>query len=298
MAGRGFPYVSTLSSSTARTKSPKKCYSSTAIATGVRSNTSATPRDGRNLPAPRRRRWPELLSRVTGREVREEHLQALAEQSRSETPSVESVLERSASTFPQVGDYEILCEVGRGGMGVVYLARQLSLGRRVALKMLPTALTGDEVTLARFRRGFAPLARCDHANIVKILNSGTLPDGRPYYAMGSARLRSGGTLAGALRFASVPGDLPTGDEYLGEGRAAPPPAGSTAPPSRTACAGRPNRRSPRPNRSSRPSPTCRVSPKIRGDSSSAWCSYSATPPWPCKPCTTKTSFTATSNPAT
>ena len=68
-------------------------------------------------------------------------------------------------------------------MGVVYLARQLSLGRLVALKMLPADLAGDEVSLARFRREMRLLARCDHPNIVKVLASGTMPDGQLYYAM-------------------------------------------------------------------------------------------------------------------
>jgi serine/threonine protein kinase len=68
-------------------------------------------------------------------------------------------------------------------MGVVYLARQTSLGRLVALKMLPADLAGDEVALARFRREVRALARCDHPHIVKVLASGMLPDGRLYYAM-------------------------------------------------------------------------------------------------------------------
>ena len=82
-----------------------------------------------------------------------------------------------------LGDYEILAEIGRGGMGVVFLARQLSLGRLVALKMLPADLAGDEVALARFRRELRLLARCEHPNIVMILDSGTMPDGQLYYAM-------------------------------------------------------------------------------------------------------------------
>jgi serine/threonine-protein kinase len=65
----------------------------------------------------------------------------------------------------------------------VYLARQLSLGRLVALKMLPADLAGDEVALARFRREVRALARCEHPHIVKVLASGALPDGRQYYAM-------------------------------------------------------------------------------------------------------------------
>ena len=60
---------------------------------------------------------------------------------------------------------------------------RLSLGRLVALKMLPADLAGDEVALARFRREMRALARCDHPNIVKVLASGALPDGQLYYAM-------------------------------------------------------------------------------------------------------------------
>src|SRR6185436_14284347 len=65
----------------------------------------------------------------------------------------------------QLGDYEVLAELGRGGMGVVYLARQLSLGRLVALKMLPADLAGDEVALARLQREMRLLARCDHEQL-------------------------------------------------------------------------------------------------------------------------------------
>ena len=68
-----------------------------------------------------------------------------------------------------IGDYEILAEIGRGGMAIVYLARQLSLGRVVAMKMLPADLVGDELALARFRREMRALSRCDHPNIVRLL---------------------------------------------------------------------------------------------------------------------------------
>jgi WD40 repeat protein/serine/threonine protein kinase len=124
-----------------------------------------------------------LLSRVAGRVVTEEHLEALARQRVAETLSTEALAAPQAPTGQVLGDYEILAEIGRGGMGVVYLARQLSLGRLVALKMLPADLAGDEVALARFRREIRALGRCDHPNIVKVLSSGTMPDGHLFYAM-------------------------------------------------------------------------------------------------------------------
>src|SRR5205823_757166 len=57
-----------------------------------------------------------------------------------------------APRVSQIGDYRILREIGRGGMGVVYEAEQVSLGRRVALKVLPGHAVGDRQALERFRR--------------------------------------------------------------------------------------------------------------------------------------------------
>jgi WD40 repeat protein/tetratricopeptide (TPR) repeat protein len=140
--------------------------------------TGRTERDKSTAPA-----MAALLSLVANREVSETELERFAEQSLVETPSVESLFQPAALAGLRVGDYELLAELGRGGMGVVYLAKQLSLGRLVALKTLPADLADDEVSLARFRREIRHLARCDHPNIVKVLGSGTLPDGRLYYAM-------------------------------------------------------------------------------------------------------------------
>jgi len=140
--------------------------------------TGKTERDKSMVPAMAR-----LLSRVTGRTVEESELDRLAQQSLAETPAIDALLPPTAPTQRTVGDYEILAELGRGGMGVVYLARQLSLGRLVALKMLPASLSGDEMALARFRREMRALGRCEHPHIVKVLASGTLPDGQIYYAM-------------------------------------------------------------------------------------------------------------------
>jgi formylglycine-generating enzyme required for sulfatase activity/serine/threonine protein kinase len=127
-----------------------------------------------------------LLSRVTNTAVEESDLDRLATQALAEAPSGEGLPgEAGAATAVKrpEGDFEILAEIGRGGMGVVYLARQLSLGQLVALKVLPGELAGDEIALARFKREIRHLARCEHPNIIKVFSSGVLPDGQMYYTM-------------------------------------------------------------------------------------------------------------------
>jgi serine/threonine protein kinase len=82
----------------------------------------------------------------------------------------------------QIGDYRILREIGRGGMGVVCEAEQISLGRRVALKILPRQVSGDRMTQERFRREARAAARLHHTNIVPVFEVGQDGDVR-FYAM-------------------------------------------------------------------------------------------------------------------
>jgi WD40 repeat protein len=82
----------------------------------------------------------------------------------------------------QLGDFRILREIGRGGMGVVYEAEQISLGRRVALKVLPEQVLVDPRTKQRFEREARAAARLHHTNIVPVFGVGA-EDGLPYYAM-------------------------------------------------------------------------------------------------------------------
>lgn len=89
----------------------------------------------------------------------------------------------AAAPLPdQLGDFRIIREVGHGGMGVVYEAEQVSLGRHVALKVLPRSLVRDPRPLARFDREARAAARLHHTNIVPIFGVGE-QDGTPYYVM-------------------------------------------------------------------------------------------------------------------
>jgi serine/threonine protein kinase/WD40 repeat protein len=82
----------------------------------------------------------------------------------------------------QLGDYRIIREIGRGGMGVVYEADQISLGRRVALKVLPFAAALDQKQLQRFKNEAQAAAQLHHTNIVPVHAVGC-ERGVQYYAM-------------------------------------------------------------------------------------------------------------------
>lgn len=88
------------------------------------------------------------------------------------------------------GDYEIIREIGRGGMGIVYEARQLELDRKVALKVLPLMYgSARPDAISQFRREAALAARLKHSNIIAIHDFGQI-EGTLYYAMELVQGRS------------------------------------------------------------------------------------------------------------
>jgi serine/threonine protein kinase len=105
-----------------------------------------------------------------------------------------SHLETAREPSGELGDFRILREIGRGGMGVVYEAEQISLGRRVALKVLPYAAVLDSRQLQRFKNEARAAATLHHPNIVPVHAVGC-ERGVHYYAM---QYIEGQTLAGVI----------------------------------------------------------------------------------------------------
>src|SRR6266566_889207 len=99
----------------------------------------------------------------------------------------------------RLGNYQILNEIGRGGMGVIYRARQRHSRRIVALKRILAYHADSQETLARFRREAEAAASLDHPNILPIYEVSESDDGLPFFSM---KFASGGSLleaAPALR---------------------------------------------------------------------------------------------------
>ena len=114
-----------------------------------------------------RSRWPDLAAELI------EQLEDF--ESFGEPPASKQLEDR-------FGDYSILRELGRGGMGVVYEAIELSMDRRVALKVLPPGLLIDRTAVERFRREARIVGKLQHANIVSVFATGFV-DETPYMAM-------------------------------------------------------------------------------------------------------------------
>src|SRR5262249_36215457 len=127
-----------------------------------------------------------------------------------------------------LGDFRLIRQLGRGGMGVVYEAEQLSLNRRVALKVLPFAAALDSRRLQRFKTESLAAAALDHPHIVDVYGVGC-ERGVHYYAM---RLIEGRTLAQVI--ADLRARLRPRRQPAAAAQAARQPAAASASPCRRA----------------------------------------------------------------
>lgn len=140
-------------------------------------------------------RHPEIRESLTECLEALHFVHAAAERSLPSTRRLPDLLGIEPHTAAPLGDFQLLREIGRGGMGVVYEAVQLSLGRRVALKILPFAAALDARHLQRFKNEASAAAFLHHPNIVPVYGVG-YDGGTHFYAM---QLIEGITVSALIR---------------------------------------------------------------------------------------------------
>ena len=111
-----------------------------------------------------------------------EMMERVSEQEHKQSDRADTDTTTFTLTSNVIGDFHIVREIGRGGMGVVFEAQQQSLNRRVALKILGSTVSCSSSQLSRFHREAEAAARLHHTNIVPVFGTGT-NEGLHYYAM-------------------------------------------------------------------------------------------------------------------
>ncbi len=132
------------------------------------------------------------------------------ENSRSQSPN--------KLPFTRLGEFDIVCELGRGGMGIVYEAVDRTLDRRVALKVLHSSTVATDKHLERFRREARLAAQLHHTNIVSVFGVGN-DSGTYFYAMQFVEGLTLSQILDALRQLSEQGDAPAEAPAEGDGSA-------------------------------------------------------------------------------
>ena len=143
-------------------------------------------------------RHPDLVEELTAFLADREHFDRLAARV-APTAGLQRATTPAEPAGRRLGDFEIVREIGRGGMGIVYEAQQISLKRTVALKVLNSGADLDPRAIQRFRREAEAAAMLRHANIVPVFATGE-EAGVYYYAM---ELVSGPSLDRVVRTASA-----------------------------------------------------------------------------------------------